>query len=63
MHNPSEEFPPVKSLVDRIAAATEAVHKMRIDRRMMEYPPGHPEEPIALKKFREANPNYTPDDL
>lgn len=32
--------------------------RILLERRLNEYPPGHPEEPNHLKKFREQNPNW-----
>lgn len=48
----------MKEILDRIDALTHALRRVNQRRALMEYPPGHPEEPAALKKFREQNPDW-----
>lgn len=45
-------------LSDRVKKATEDIRRIRLGRRLLEYPEGHPEEPAELKKFREQNPDW-----
>lgn len=45
--------------VSELEIEIDALRKVILTQRALrEYPPGHPEEPGHLKKFREQNPNW-----
>lgn len=48
----------LEPLIRRLEALVQLVRSMRIDRKLREFPPGHPEEPAALKAWREQNPEH-----
>lgn len=48
----------LEPLIRRLEALVQLVRSMRIDRKLREFPPGHPEEPASLKEWRLQNPNH-----
>ena len=48
----------LEPLLRRLEALVQLVRSMRIDRKLREFPPGHPEEPESLKRYRLQNPDH-----
>lgn len=46
----------LRVVLGKLEELVKFVKEMRHQRRLMEFPAGHPEEPAALKAWREQNP-------
>lgn len=49
---------PLEECAARLEKIAADIRRLRLVRRLYEYPDGHPEEPTELRKFREQNPNW-----
>jgi len=48
---------PLEDLLLRLERCVQVVKAMRRERKLLEHPPGHPEEPADIRKWREQNPS------